>query len=30
MTLPGRLLNHRGAGETHSAWNLPTLHGPDR
>src|SRR3954464_15359240 len=29
MAPPGRLLNHRGAGETHSAWNLPYLHGPD-
>ncbi|WP_035792188.1 YbhB/YbcL family Raf kinase inhibitor-like protein [Kitasatospora mediocidica] len=29
MTLLGRLLNNRRAGETHAAWNLPNLHGPE-
>ncbi|MGC5401179.1 YbhB/YbcL family Raf kinase inhibitor-like protein [Streptomyces sp. DT20] len=28
MTLLGRLLNNRRAGEAHTAWNLPNLHGP--
>ncbi|MFB7658105.1 MULTISPECIES: YbhB/YbcL family Raf kinase inhibitor-like protein [unclassified Streptomyces] len=28
MTLLGRLLNNRRAGETHTAWNLPNLQGP--
>lgn len=30
MTLLGRLLNNRRAGETHSAWNLPHLQGPEQ
>jgi phosphatidylethanolamine-binding protein (PEBP) family uncharacterized protein len=29
MTLLGRLLRNRRAGETHLAWNLPNLHGPE-
>jgi phosphatidylethanolamine-binding protein (PEBP) family uncharacterized protein len=29
MTLLGRLLNNRRAGDTHTAWNLPNLHGPE-
>ncbi|MHA6765611.1 YbhB/YbcL family Raf kinase inhibitor-like protein [Streptacidiphilus sp. PAMC 29251] len=29
MTLLGRLLNNRRAGETHTAWNLPNLQGPE-
>ncbi|WP_406452869.1 YbhB/YbcL family Raf kinase inhibitor-like protein [Streptomyces sp. NBC_01622] len=29
MTLLGRLLNKRRAGETHTAWNLPHLRGPE-
>jgi phosphatidylethanolamine-binding protein (PEBP) family uncharacterized protein len=29
MTLLGRLLNDRRAGETHTAWNLPNLEGPE-
>ncbi|MEZ0092302.1 YbhB/YbcL family Raf kinase inhibitor-like protein [Streptacidiphilus sp. EB129] len=29
MTLLGRLLTNRRAGETHTAWNLPNLHGPE-
>lgn len=29
MTLLGRLLTNRRAGDTHTAWNLPNLHGPD-
>ncbi|MFC1402158.1 MULTISPECIES: YbhB/YbcL family Raf kinase inhibitor-like protein [Streptacidiphilus] len=29
MSLLGRLLNNRRAGETHMAWNLPNLHGPE-
>jgi phosphatidylethanolamine-binding protein (PEBP) family uncharacterized protein len=29
MTLFGRLLNSRRAGDTHTAWNLPNLHGPE-
>jgi phosphatidylethanolamine-binding protein (PEBP) family uncharacterized protein len=29
MTLLGRLLNDRRAGETHMAWNLPNLNGPE-
>ncbi|MFE2373856.1 YbhB/YbcL family Raf kinase inhibitor-like protein [Streptomyces sp. NPDC059398] len=29
MTLVGRLLHHRRAGETHTAWNLPHLQGPE-
>jgi phosphatidylethanolamine-binding protein (PEBP) family uncharacterized protein len=29
MTLLGRLLNNRRAGETHLAWNLPNLRGPE-
>jgi phosphatidylethanolamine-binding protein (PEBP) family uncharacterized protein len=29
MTLLGRLLNNCRAGETHTAWNLPNLHGPE-
>ncbi|MEV0905380.1 YbhB/YbcL family Raf kinase inhibitor-like protein [Streptomyces hokutonensis] len=29
MTLLGRLLNNRRAGETHTAWNLPHLRGPE-
>ena len=29
MTLLGRLLNNRRAGETHLAWNLPNLQGPE-
>ena len=29
MTLLGRLLHNRRAGETHIAWNLPNLNGPD-
>jgi phosphatidylethanolamine-binding protein (PEBP) family uncharacterized protein len=29
MTLLGRLLNNRRAGDTHTAWNLPHLHGPE-
>lgn len=28
MTLLGRLLNNRRAGEAHTAWNLPNLQGP--
>ncbi|WP_327399059.1 YbhB/YbcL family Raf kinase inhibitor-like protein [Streptomyces sp. NBC_01288] len=30
MTLLGRLLKNRRAGETHTAWNLPNLQGPDQ
>ncbi|WP_405138968.1 YbhB/YbcL family Raf kinase inhibitor-like protein [Nocardia sp. NBC_01388] len=29
MTLIGRLLHNRRAGDTHTAWNLPNLHGPE-
>jgi phosphatidylethanolamine-binding protein (PEBP) family uncharacterized protein len=29
MTVLGRLLNNRRAGETHLAWNLPNLQGPE-
>jgi phosphatidylethanolamine-binding protein (PEBP) family uncharacterized protein len=29
MTLLGRLLNNRRAGDAHTAWNLPNLQGPD-
>ncbi|MCU1644868.1 MAG: hypothetical protein JWN03_5143 [Nocardia sp.] len=29
MTLLGRLLNKRRAGDTHIAWNLPNLRGPE-
>ena len=29
MTLLGRLLNDRRAGDTHTAWNLPNLDGPE-
>ena len=29
MTVLGRLLRNRRAGETHAAWNLPNLHGPE-
>jgi phosphatidylethanolamine-binding protein (PEBP) family uncharacterized protein len=29
MTLLGTLLKNRRAGETHSAWNLPNLQGPE-
>lgn len=29
MTLLGRLLKNRRAGETHTAWNLPNLQGPE-
>ncbi|KIF74324.1 PEBP family protein [Streptomyces sp. 150FB] len=29
MTLLGRLLKNRKAGETHTAWNLPNLRGPE-
>jgi phosphatidylethanolamine-binding protein (PEBP) family uncharacterized protein len=29
MTLLGRLLNNRRAGDTHTAWNLPNLRGPE-
>jgi phosphatidylethanolamine-binding protein (PEBP) family uncharacterized protein len=29
MTLLGRLLNNRRAGETHLAWNMPNLRGPE-
>jgi hypothetical protein len=29
MSLLGRLLLNRRAGETHAAWNLPNLHGPE-
>lgn len=29
MTLLGRLLSNRRAGETHTAWNLPHLQGPE-
>ncbi|WP_377273170.1 YbhB/YbcL family Raf kinase inhibitor-like protein [Peterkaempfera sp. SMS 1(5)a] len=29
MTLLGRLLKNRRAGETHLAWNLPNLQGPE-
>jgi phosphatidylethanolamine-binding protein (PEBP) family uncharacterized protein len=29
MTLLGRLLKNRRAGETDTAWNLPNLHGPE-
>jgi len=29
MTLLGRLLTNRRAGEAHTAWNLPNLHGPE-
>jgi phosphatidylethanolamine-binding protein (PEBP) family uncharacterized protein len=29
MTLLGRLLKNRRAGETHMAWNLPNLQGPE-
>jgi phosphatidylethanolamine-binding protein (PEBP) family uncharacterized protein len=29
MTLLGRLLKNRRAGETHTAWNLPNLRGPE-
>ncbi|WP_328649339.1 YbhB/YbcL family Raf kinase inhibitor-like protein [Amycolatopsis sp. NBC_00348] len=30
MTLLGRLLRNRRAGDTHLAWNLPNLQGPDQ
>ena len=30
MTLLGRLLKNRRAGETHTAWNLPNLQGSDQ
>ncbi|MFJ5307139.1 YbhB/YbcL family Raf kinase inhibitor-like protein [Streptomyces sp. NPDC088350] len=30
MTLLGRLLRNRRAGETHTAWNLANLRGPDQ
>ena len=30
MSLLGRLLHNRRAGETHTAWNLPNLQGPDQ
>ncbi|MBK3574486.1 YbhB/YbcL family Raf kinase inhibitor-like protein [Streptomyces sp. MBT65] len=30
MTLLGRLLKNRRAGETHAAWNLPDLLGPEQ
>ena len=30
MTLLGRLLHNRRAGETHTAWNLPNLQGPEQ
>ncbi|MFG2779944.1 YbhB/YbcL family Raf kinase inhibitor-like protein [Streptomyces prunicolor] len=30
MTLLGRLLHHRRAGETHTAWNLPNFQGPEQ
>ncbi|MER6223233.1 YbhB/YbcL family Raf kinase inhibitor-like protein [Streptomyces sp. 900105755] len=30
MTLLGRLLSNRRAGENHLAWNLPSLQGPER
>ena len=30
MTLLGRLLKNRRAGENHTAWNLPNLDGPDQ
>lgn len=30
MTLLGRLLHNRRAGETNTAWNLPNLQGPDQ
>lgn len=29
MSVLGRLLNNRRAGETHTAWNMPNLHGPE-
>jgi phosphatidylethanolamine-binding protein (PEBP) family uncharacterized protein len=29
MTLLGRLLKNRKSGDTHTAWNLPNLQGPD-
>jgi hypothetical protein len=29
MSPLGRLLRNRRAGETHTAWNLPTLQGPE-
>jgi len=29
MTLLGTLLKNRRAGDTHSAWNLPNLQGPE-
>jgi phosphatidylethanolamine-binding protein (PEBP) family uncharacterized protein len=29
MTLLGRLLNNRRAGDAHTAWNLPNLQGPE-
>lgn len=29
MILLGRLLSNRRAGESHTAWNLPNLHGPE-
>ncbi|MFJ6216919.1 YbhB/YbcL family Raf kinase inhibitor-like protein [Streptomyces sp. NPDC092296] len=29
MTLLGRLLSNRRAGDTHTAWNLPNLRGPE-
>jgi phosphatidylethanolamine-binding protein (PEBP) family uncharacterized protein len=29
MSLLGRLLTNRRAGEAHTAWNLPNLHGPE-
>jgi hypothetical protein len=29
MSLLGRVLNNRRAGETHTAWNLPNLQGPE-
>ncbi len=29
MSLVGRLLNNRRAGETHTAWNLPNLYGAE-
>ncbi|MFD8418072.1 YbhB/YbcL family Raf kinase inhibitor-like protein [Streptomyces sp. NPDC059466] len=30
MSLLGRLLKNRRAGETHAAWNLPNLQGPEQ
>ncbi|MFI1920343.1 YbhB/YbcL family Raf kinase inhibitor-like protein [Nocardia sp. NPDC020380] len=29
MSVLGRLLHNRRAGDTHTAWNLPNLHGPE-